>query len=99
MRYPCKFTRGIKVCLCPSVHPFVILLFVRLDFVSKQNLIDWPLSLLFSISPFLYSSINIKTKAQRLTHFRLEALNGYIANNKDPDDMPHYAIFHLGLHC
>ena len=22
-----------------------------------------------------------------------------IANSADPDEMPHYAAFHLGLHC
>ena len=22
-----------------------------------------------------------------------------LANNADPDEMPHYAAFHLGLHC
>ena len=22
-----------------------------------------------------------------------------LANNEDPDEMPHFAAFHLGLHC
>ena len=22
-----------------------------------------------------------------------------LANSADPDEMPHYAVFHLGLHC
>ena len=22
-----------------------------------------------------------------------------LANSEDPDEMPHYAAFHLGLHC
>ena len=26
-------------------------------------------------------------------------LNGYIINSEDPDEMPHYAAFHQGLHC
>ena len=24
---------------------------------------------------------------------------GTLANSKDPDEMQHYAAFHLGLHC
>ena len=24
---------------------------------------------------------------------------GILANSEDPDEMPHYAAFHLGLHC
>ena len=27
-------------------------------------------------------------------------MNDYVlANSADPDEMPHYAAFHLGLHC
>ena len=31
----------------------------------------------------------------KLTLFILDAL----ANSEDPDEMPHKAAFHLGLHC
>ena len=26
-------------------------------------------------------------------------INFVLANSADPDEMPHYAAFHLGLHC
>ena len=26
-------------------------------------------------------------------------INFVLANSVDPDEMPHYAAFHLGLHC
>ena len=33
-----------------------------------------------------------------MMHFRHEDLY-FFANSADPDEMPHYVAFHLGLHC
>ena len=36
---------------------------------------------------------------QRNILFRSLKVDFVIANSADPDEMPHYAAFHLGLHC
>ena len=43
---------------------------------------------------FLYSGV------QDINIFHSEfQLTGTLANSEDPDEMPHKAAFHLGLHC
>ena len=39
------------------------------------------------------------TPQSRIKHSTTETLRSSFANSEDPDEMPHYAAIHLGLHC
>ena len=37
--------------------------------------------------------------SKKYTLFLSLKINSVLANRADPDEMPHYVAFHLGLHC
>ena len=56
-------------------------------------------------SSYWYDTINLGcstvSRGVRLYIFKKKYffLSEYLFNSVDPDEMPHYVAFHLGLHC
>ena len=49
--------------------------------------------------PSLYFHGVIGKKFKIIMHYCLVKICYYLCNSAVPDEMPHYAAFHLGLHC
>ena len=62
-----------------------------MDFPIQINTIGEGLSIIY----FMGSHVEI-SKLEVLQSFKIVLV---VANSADPDEMPHYAAFHLGLHC
>ena len=69
--------------------------------VGKGGIMD--ASFWFNTNDLRWSIINVEGSQVLLSKQCFAFLSLYIfivsANTVDPDEMPHYAVFHLGLHC
>ena len=56
--------------------------------------------LIYKTSYTIYgSAYEIMVLRYTLSHYLTFCITGSLANSEDPDEMPHTAAFHHGLHC